>query len=46
MSIIHIQNWCQMKEDWISNHPQSQASKGKSIVLTTIDHQALVAEGI
>ena len=34
------------KERESSDHPQSQAFKGRSIVLTGFDPQALVAEGI
>lgn len=41
-----MRNWCQRKRAQFSNHPQSQAPIGKSIVLTTSDHQALVVKGI
>ena len=46
ISSIHMRNWCQRKRAQFSNHPQSQAPIGKSIVLTTSDHQALVVKGI
>ena len=34
------------KGSLVSDHPHLQASKGKSIVLTTSNHQARVAKGI
>ena len=46
MSNIHDQNWCLRKEAQFNDRSQLQASKGKSIILTASDHQALVAEGI
>ena len=46
MSNMNIQNWCQRKGVQFGDHTQSQTFKGKSIVWTVIDHQALMAEGI
>ena len=46
MSNIHIQNQCRRKGVQFSDHLQSQAFKGRSIVLSASDHQALVIKAI
>jgi hypothetical protein len=46
MSVVHIRNWCQRKEIQFEDHPQSQAGKGKTVVLIPTDHKRLVLEGI
>jgi hypothetical protein len=46
MSIVHIRNWCWRKGIRFEDHPQSQAGKGKTVVLTLADHKRLVLEGI
>jgi hypothetical protein len=46
MSVVHIRNWCQRKEIQFEDHPQSQAGKGKTMVLTPADHKHLVLERI
>jgi ribosomal protein S27E len=46
MSTIYIRNWCWRKEIRFEDHTQSQAGKGKTVVLTPVDHKRLVLEGI
>ena len=46
MSVVHIKNWCQRKGIQFEDHLQSQAGKGKIVVLTPIDHKRLVLDGI
>lgn len=46
MSNIHTQNCCWKKRSLVSDQLQSQASKGKSIILTASNHRVLIAKGI
>jgi hypothetical protein len=46
MSVVHIKNWCQKKGIRFEDHLQSQAGKGKTVVLTLADHKRLVLDGI
>jgi len=45
-SSLHIRSWCRRKGMEYSNLPQSQAPKGKAIILTTADYMRLVEEGL
>jgi hypothetical protein len=46
MSTIHFRNWCWRKGIQFKDHLQSQVGKGKTVVLTPVDHKCLVLEGI
>lgn len=45
-SSLHIRSWCRRKGVECLNHPQSQAPKGKTIILTAADHKRLVEDGL
>jgi hypothetical protein len=46
MFAVHIRNWCWRKGIQFEDHPQSQAGKDKTVVLTLANHKRLVLEGI
>jgi hypothetical protein len=46
VSISYIKNWCRCKGVRFEDHPQSQATRGKPVVLTLADHKHLVLKGI
>ena len=46
LTISHMNNWCHYKGLWFEDHSQSEASKGKCIVITPQDHKRVVLKGI
>lgn len=46
MSNMHINCWCRRKCINFYDHPQCMATKGKHVVLTTLDHKATMTEGL
>ena len=42
----HVKSWCRKHNVNYLNHPQSEAPKGKSMVLTVEDHRKLIKEGV
>jgi hypothetical protein len=46
VSTSHIKNWCRRKGVRFEDHPQSQAARGKPVVLTLANYKHLVLKGI
>jgi hypothetical protein len=43
---LYIRSSCRRKGVYFSDHPQSVATKGKPVILTTADHKHAVAEAL
>jgi hypothetical protein len=46
MSTAHIRSWCRRKDVDFYDHPQSAATKGKSVVMAVDDHRKAIKEGL
>ena len=46
MSNVHTRSWCRRKRLNYTDHPQSFALEGKSIILIIDDHKKVVVEGM